>query len=129
MGLLDRFRSLDSRRRTLLERAPAGPLKAYYSVPFVSPKDDFRSIEYTALDFETTGLEVGSRHTVARRSKSARMAPMTGREVQNRPAGGNERHPAQDPGRWGDIGVGRTVETGHAASINRLFASCGAPRF
>ncbi|MCB1736095.1 MAG: 3'-5' exonuclease [Gammaproteobacteria bacterium] len=56
MGLLDRFRSLDSRRRTLLERAPAGPLKAYYSVPFVSPKDDFRSIEYTALDFETTGL-------------------------------------------------------------------------
>jgi DNA polymerase-3 subunit epsilon len=47
----------DLRRRRLARSVPAGPLRRFYEVPFASPRADWRSIEYLALDLETTGTD------------------------------------------------------------------------
>jgi DNA polymerase-3 subunit epsilon len=52
-----RLQTLEQRRKGLLEQAPAGAYRDYLATPFADPKCDFRQITYTALDFETTGLD------------------------------------------------------------------------
>ncbi len=48
---------LDWRRRRLLRKAPPGPLRDYLSRPFPKPGTEWRSVDYLALDLETTGLD------------------------------------------------------------------------
>jgi DNA polymerase-3 subunit epsilon len=55
--------SLETRRKRLLKRAPAGPLREFLSVPTPDPGIDHRNLKYLALDFETTGLE-SSQHDI-----------------------------------------------------------------
>ncbi len=45
------------RRRHLARAVPAGPLRRFYEVPFAAPRADWRSLEYLALDLETTGTD------------------------------------------------------------------------
>ncbi len=52
-----RCHTLEQQRQKLLKRAEPGPLRDYLSVPFPDPGSDFRQLRYTALDFETTGLD------------------------------------------------------------------------
>lgn len=47
----------DLRRRHLARSVPAGPLRRFYEVPFPAPGADWRSLEYLALDLETTGTD------------------------------------------------------------------------
>lgn len=51
--------ALESRRRWWLQRIGEGPLKEYYKTPFPTPKAASSSVDYLALDFETTGLKPG----------------------------------------------------------------------
>jgi DNA polymerase-3 subunit epsilon len=51
------WQSLEQQRQALLKQTPAGPLRDYLAVPFADPGQDFRALDYTALDFETTGLD------------------------------------------------------------------------
>ncbi|MEA3274410.1 MAG: exonuclease domain-containing protein [Pseudomonadota bacterium] len=48
---------LDLRRRLRLRKAPAGPLRDYLAVEFPKPSRDYRSVDYLAVDLETTGLD------------------------------------------------------------------------
>lgn len=48
---------LDWRRRRRARRCPPGALKDYYAVPFPQPNQDWRDVEYVAIDLETTGLD------------------------------------------------------------------------
>lgn len=48
--------SLQRRRRWWLRSLPQGPLRDYYETPFPEPDSDWRSLDYLAVDFETTGL-------------------------------------------------------------------------
>lgn len=48
---------LEFRRRRLLARTPPGPLHAFLSVPFPSPREDCKTVEFVAVDLETTGLD------------------------------------------------------------------------
>lgn len=45
----------DFRRRRLLARAPAGPLRDYLETPFPDPNTPSQKAPYLALDLETTG--------------------------------------------------------------------------
>lgn len=47
---------MNHQRRRLLGRA-TGPLRAFYSQPFVSPRSDCRALGFVAVDLETTGLD------------------------------------------------------------------------
>ena len=47
----------DLRRRRLASSVPAGPLRRFYEVPFAPPRADWRSLEYLAVDLETTGTD------------------------------------------------------------------------
>lgn len=49
------FFGLDVRRRWLLRRAPAGPLRDFLAVPFPALRTDWREAPFLALDLETTG--------------------------------------------------------------------------
>jgi len=53
------------RRRRLVRAVPAGPLRSFYAVPFASPRADWRSLEYVALDLETTGTDPRSEEIVS----------------------------------------------------------------
>ena len=53
----ERFLGLDYCRRRLLRRAVPGPLRDYLATPFPDPATDYRSVEFVALDLETTGLD------------------------------------------------------------------------
>ncbi len=48
---------LDARRRRLLKRAPAGPLRDFLSVPFPAPDTPIDRVPILSVDFETTGLD------------------------------------------------------------------------
>ncbi|ROR29642.1 exonuclease domain-containing protein [Inmirania thermothiophila] len=48
---------LGLRRRWQLRRAPAGPLRDFYRVPFPDPGMAWHRVEYVAMDMETTGLD------------------------------------------------------------------------
>lgn len=47
----------DLRRRRLARSVSSGPLRRFYEVPFAAPRADWRSLEYLALDLETTGTD------------------------------------------------------------------------
>ncbi|MGB5737263.1 MAG: 3'-5' exonuclease [Thiohalocapsa sp.] len=49
--------ALEWRRRWRLHRTPLGPLHDYLSAPLPSPSQDYRHVEYVAVDLETTGLD------------------------------------------------------------------------
>ena len=55
-SVLKFFMPLEKRRRWLLDRAPKGPLRDYYKAPFPTPRSTSGTVDYLALDFETTGL-------------------------------------------------------------------------
>lgn len=57
MSIWKHLFSLEERRSWWMARAPEGPLRDYYQVPFTPMDADWRSIDYLALDFETTGLD------------------------------------------------------------------------
>jgi DNA polymerase III subunit epsilon len=48
---------LEWRRRRLLRKAPAGPMRDYLGTPFPPPGTDWRGVEFLAIDLETTGLD------------------------------------------------------------------------
>lgn len=48
---------LDWRRRLLLRKAPAGPMRDYLATAFPEPGTDWQSVEFLAIDLETTGLD------------------------------------------------------------------------
>jgi DNA polymerase-3 subunit epsilon len=49
--------ALEWRRRWRLRRTPPGPLFDFLSIPLPKPSQDFREVEYVAVDLETTGLD------------------------------------------------------------------------
>jgi len=51
-----RLQTHNQRREALLKKQPEGAMREYLETPFPAGKEDFRTISYTALDFETTGL-------------------------------------------------------------------------
>ncbi len=55
--MFERFNpfGLDARRRRLLKKAPAGPLRDFLAAPFPSERSDWRQVPFVALDLETTG--------------------------------------------------------------------------
>ena len=55
--MLERFLSLDFRRRRLLRNCPSGPLHDYLATPFPAPRSDCRETVFIALDLETSGLD------------------------------------------------------------------------
>jgi DNA polymerase-3 subunit epsilon len=57
VSVLARLLPLDYRRRQLLKRAPAGPLRDFLATPFPDPRQDYRKADYIALDLETSGLD------------------------------------------------------------------------
>ena len=60
------FLSPDSRRKRLARRCPPGnPLAGFLATPFPDPRRDYREIDYVALDFETTGLDIASDHILS----------------------------------------------------------------
>lgn len=65
MSLFSRLLSLDYRRRRLLRRAPAGPLRNFLATPFPNPDQDYREVDYIALDLETSGLDSRSEHILS----------------------------------------------------------------
>ncbi len=50
------FRTWDVRREWLARKAPEGGVRTFYRTPYPWPEDDYREIEYVAVDLETTGL-------------------------------------------------------------------------
>ena len=57
MSLLDRFRSLDSRRRRALAQADPGPLQSFLAEPLVDTGTPLEQVPIVSLDLETTGLD------------------------------------------------------------------------
>jgi len=57
MSWLDRFRSLDSRRRRALQKAAPGVLHDFLAAPLVDPKTPLEQVPIVSLDLETTGLD------------------------------------------------------------------------
>lgn len=55
--MLSALLTQEYRRKRLLKRLTPGPLYDYYAVPFPPAKSDARTMEYVALDLETTGLD------------------------------------------------------------------------
>jgi len=55
----------DLRRRRLVRSVPAGPLRRFYDVPFAAPRAEWRSLEYLALDLETTGTDPSTEEIVS----------------------------------------------------------------
>ena len=62
---LARYLPLEWRRKQLLRRTPAGPLREYLTEPFPDSKLDYRDITYLAMDLETTGLDVKRDHILS----------------------------------------------------------------
>lgn len=63
--MLERLLGLDFRRKRLLKKAPEGPLKEYLQTPFHNKKQDWRKVEYLAMDLETTGLDANKDHILS----------------------------------------------------------------
>lgn len=53
------------RRRRLARSLPPGPLRDYHAVAFPPGRADWRSVEFVALDFETTGNDPRSEDIVS----------------------------------------------------------------
>lgn len=65
MSVLARLLPLDYRRRQLLKRAPAGPLRDFLATPFPDIRQDYRKVDYVALDLETSGLDSRTKHILS----------------------------------------------------------------
>jgi DNA polymerase-3 subunit epsilon len=65
VSVLARLLPLDYRRRQLLKRTPAGPLRDFLATPFPDPRQDYREADYLALDLETSGLDSCSEHILS----------------------------------------------------------------
>lgn len=65
MSLLARLLPLDYRRRRLLQHAPAGPLRDFLATPFPDLGQDYREVDYIALDLETSGLDSRREHILS----------------------------------------------------------------
>jgi DNA polymerase-3 subunit epsilon len=57
--------SLEFRRRWYLRRVPPGPLRDYLAAPFPDPTRDYRTMDYLAVDLETTGLDSKKDHILS----------------------------------------------------------------
>ena len=57
--------SLEFRRKRLLARSPAGPLREFLSRPFADPHLDYRQACFLAMDLETTGLNSEQDHILS----------------------------------------------------------------
>lgn len=57
--------SLESRRWWLARSLPPGPLREFHSVAFPPGSADWRSVEFVALDFETTGSDPATEDIVS----------------------------------------------------------------
>ena len=51
------FNNYEAKRKRLLKKAPAGPLRDFLSVPFPPPDTVLTETPILAVDFETTGLD------------------------------------------------------------------------
>jgi DNA polymerase-3 subunit epsilon len=56
---------LGLRRRRLARSLPSGPLRDFHAVAFPPGGADWRSVEFVALDFETTGIDPQSEDIVS----------------------------------------------------------------
>jgi DNA polymerase-3 subunit epsilon len=65
VSVLARLLPLDYRRRQLLRRAPAGPLRDFLATPFPDLRQDYRKVDYLALDLETSGLDSRSENILS----------------------------------------------------------------
>lgn len=65
MSVLARLLPLDYRRRRLLKRSPAGPLQNFLASPFPDLNQDYRKVDYVALDLETSGLDSHRDHILS----------------------------------------------------------------
>ncbi len=57
LPVIDRWLGLEAKRRRLLKKAPAGPLRDYLATPFPDPATPLDRCPLLAVDFETTGLK------------------------------------------------------------------------
>lgn len=55
----------DSRRKKLLNAAPAGAVRDFLSVPLVDRSTDIHTVPLLSLDFETSGLDAKKDHIVS----------------------------------------------------------------
>jgi len=62
---LARYLPLEFRRTRLLRRTQPGPLRDYFSHPFVDARQDYRKVTYLAIDMETTGLDINRDHILS----------------------------------------------------------------
>jgi DNA polymerase-3 subunit epsilon len=65
VSVLARLLPLDYRRRQLLKRTPAGPLRDFLAIPFPDLRQDYRAADYIALDLETSGLDSRTEHILS----------------------------------------------------------------
>ncbi len=65
LPIIDHWLGLEARRKRLLKKAPAGPLRDYLAMPFPSPDTPLDRCPILAVDFETTGLHPESNHIVS----------------------------------------------------------------
>ncbi len=56
--MFDQWFGYEAKRKRLLAKAPAGPLKEYLSIAFPDPKTGIDKTPILAMDFETTGLNI-----------------------------------------------------------------------
>ena len=57
MSLLDRFRSIDTRRQRALKKAAPGVLHDFLSTPTIDTRTPIEDVPIVSLDLETTGLD------------------------------------------------------------------------
>lgn len=62
---LARYLPLEWRRRQLLRRTQAGPLRDYLAHPLPDRHLDYRRLTYLAIDLETTGLDARKDHILS----------------------------------------------------------------
>ena len=62
---LARYLPLEFRRKQLLRRTPAGPLREYLAIPFPDPAQNYNEVTYLAIDLETTGLDMTQDHILS----------------------------------------------------------------
>lgn len=62
---LERFFSLENRRRRLLQQTAAGPLHEFLDIRFADPAEDVNDTRFVSLDLETSGLDPQTDHILS----------------------------------------------------------------
>jgi len=57
--------TLNLRRRRVLRRPPAEPMRDYLETPLPKPSADYRDLALLAVDLETTGLDPKRDHILS----------------------------------------------------------------